>query len=116
MKISEFGTARASFDLTDFGSKSRFVTFLREAGLTQNEEYDGDGWEWLGLGEEVALHTYNNPITGEYYHSDIRRIQEQGYASYMHILGSQNRVDEVYELIEEMATYVKDSSKNAWIV
>lgn len=115
MEMTKFGTARASFDLADFGSKERFIALLREAGLTQNKEYDGDGFEWHGFGEEVAVHTYNNPISGEHNRSEELRIEE-GYASYIHILGSQYRVEEVYELIAEAATHVKGGSKTEWIV
>ena len=105
--------ARASFDLTDFGSAETFVALLREAGLTQHKGYAGDGFEWHGFGESVVVHTYANPITGE---NSIERPPEKGYASFIHIQGDKYRVEEVFELIAAVATYMKGGSKTAWIV
>lgn len=106
--------ARASFDLTDFGSKEVFISFLREFGLTENEEYEGDGSEWHGFGGAVVMHTYCNPITGQ---KSIGGLEpEPGFASYIHIHGSEERVSELYDAVHAGASFVKGSSSSEWIV
>ncbi len=114
MEITKTGEFKASFDLTDFGSSSSFREVMDETELERNWKYTGRGFEFIGINEDVTVHTYNNPITGE---SDGPVTdRSHGYASYIHIIGDTDRVSEVYTAIIEHSRYTKGKSLGEWIV
>lgn len=114
MEITKTGDFKASFDLTDFGSADVFRDVIDETELKQNNKYSGEGFEFIGIKEDVTVHTYNNPITGESSGPDNSR--RDGYASYIHIIGDADRVSEVYTAIIEHSCYMKGKSLGEWIV
>lgn len=92
------GDMKASFDLTDFGSADNFQRFLDEFDIGEHDtETSVRTNEEVWHNDRVAVRTSNNPITGE----DPRgmRHDEEGYASYIHIIGEEDAVREVYEYI-----------------
>ena len=94
---SDENTERASFDLTDFGSANTWLELLKRHGLTRTPYYDGEGFEWSTNDKQLIVHTYCNPYTGE----RVSRIgspseKEEGYASYIHVIGDKDLVESFY--------------------
>lgn len=108
--------ARASFDLTDFPSPEAFRTVLEQCGLSEDgpvpEQFeDWDGWVWSN--DDVAVHTYANPLTGERAGMPDR-TPEPGYASYVHLIGESDAVDDVFRTVEKYASYIKQPFPSTW--
>jgi len=113
MEITNAGTFPASFDLTDFGTADAFREVLDACGLEENDAYSGDGFEWVSSDGNLALHTYNHPITGE--RACIPQSgTETGYASYIHLLGDVDSVRQAYNEIQANAEYVKGQTLGEW--
>lgn len=106
---------KASFDLTDFGSDQVWNDLRGRHELEQNRDYSGRGWEWISVDGDLVVHTYNNPVTGEMADTPERE-NEPGYASYIHVKGSPEKVEAFYEDAREVASYVKGSDLGEWIV
>jgi len=103
------------FDLTDFGSVENFKSLLKRHNLKRYKkvkanpgEYSYNTFTWSAPG--LKLITGNNPITGEY--SSKNRGNEKGYASYMGIIGEEEKVRALAEDIKKTATYIKGENSS----
>ena len=109
------------FDLTSFGTAENFKKVLKENKLSIKgkrkciigKDYVGKPtkrcqFEWKN--KDVKLITSNNPITGQF-NEPKRRSPEEGYASYIGIIGDDKQVPKLVKSIKKHARDIKDESK-----
>lgn len=102
-KISRAGDAEYGFDATDFKSADTFLQFLEHTGM-------GRSWKeckyfnnlqspaiYLWQGEDVRMVTANNPLLKE------------GYASFIGLSGSKEKVEKAAAYIEQHTDSKKDA-------
>lgn len=102
------GEVMHGFDLTDIPA-DKFKEVLKELGIDADKEAPRsreDGFKFAG--KDITINTANNPLTGEYYSGG--RSPEVGYASYMGITGSPEKVATAVSLIKKHATSIKGES------
>ena len=101
------------FDLMDFGpSRGAFQRVLSSVGISATKEPKrGHIGEFVWEGSGITIVTGNNPITGEY-SVEGRRQPQPGYASYVGIEGSPDKVEMAAGLMKRLGDY-KDESPNA---
>ena len=104
------------FDITDFGSASKFRELLRRHKLLSGykvvypyPEYGKEYKRFTWSNKNLLLVTGNNPLTGEY--NSKGRRPEKGFASYIGIEGKPNEVFALVKDIKKITDYIKDESK-----
>lgn len=105
----------AGFDLTSFGTPTKFRKVLRvnqlkpsrsviHKGGSEGYHYKYKTYVWKGKGLEMR--TGNNPITGMY-SEPKQRPPEKGYASYIGIKGTPQRVAKLVKTIKSTTRDIK---------
>lgn len=103
------------FDLTGFGTASKFKGLLKRHHLTKHKKECektpiGTYCTFVWKNKDIKLITGNNPITGKYTR-EKQRLPEKGYASYIGITGNPKKVEALAKDIKRTAEFIKDESK-----
>ena len=93
-----------SFDSTAFDGPQAWQSLCDRTGLKLTGRGKYNCFAWTATGIEVV--TYCNPLTGEY-HKPEHRDPEPGFASYIGASGDDAKVGEFYNLVCEVADYIK---------
>lgn len=102
-------TYKHGFDLTLF-KDGGFQTVLRTLRIPQTAKKQKQHQGWLWNNDRIAIVTYNNPITGEYYTGE--RQAEVNYASYMGLESrDQKLLQDAVASIRWRARYIKGESR-----
>lgn len=114
------GGFKASFDLTTFGDAETWQAAMGRFGFAHDEYRKSAGTghtarRFLWHNDELVVQTCNNPLTGEYYDPEMRN-PEEGYASYIHVIGEEAAVAAFYEWVKEHAQHIKEASLGKWVV
>lgn len=107
---------QAGFDLTDFGNPEPFAKMLDSLGLNSYWNYyrvetSPGNYLFVWANDEGMILTGNNPITGDYRRTQ-ERLNEEGYASYIGIEGTESFVKEAINHIIEYSTNYKELDRN----
>ena len=105
--------AKAGFDLTSIPA-DKWKQMLKQFGMPEDaevENYDGSpiGFKWQG--DDIVVLTGNNPITGEYGQTRMKREPEVGFASHIGIEGDADKVKGIFDFIKKNADYIKGYNK-----
>lgn len=95
------------FDTTCFPNKKAWenVLFAVDLEYAGRNARNNNAFVWAGKG--VIVETQANPITGEYNRPELRKVQE-GFASYIGITGTPEKVYVTKAFILSEADFVKD--------
>lgn len=115
----EHGEVKAGFDLTDFRSAETFVEMLQNIDMDPYWRYarvekspgEREYYAYVWVNENGMIICGNNPITGEYSNPQDR-VNQQGYASYIGVEGTEEFVQRATETIQEYAESIKDYNPN----
>lgn len=93
-----------NLDLTDIFAW-KWVKLLKRHGISTKPLRTSKGWKWKGSG--VTVFTSNDPVSGEYYNDKRGREIEPDYASYIEVVGDEDKVMEVVNDIKRQAISIK---------